>query len=422
MSTTRSEFSLNRAAPMRGPSRRGQDTMDIYQDARKGRNTGGYWLMLVSPPLHSTGINISFAIQKQGTKLGPGKARMNTRPIAGARIAVISVLCILVSALYFLVPLSGRGKDLAFSTDSAIGAVGVQVETLTLPGRIRHYVRQLEYSDKVADDFIRMVSGWKNEKRKPALRAWQQALDEANQQYAKGKMTEAQLAAVEKVVIEDLVHTISQEITGNTDAFELTSVISRKQAQCVSYSMLFYIVGNSLGLVVGGIEVDKTDLKARDPSTFAVVHDAYKDHVATLVDLSDKTAMIADAALHTASKPFQFEETYAKVGNFWELRNVNSPLVHGRIRHCILLSALHDRRGVTAGNLGQHTQAISDLTKAIALDVNNAAAYNNRGTEYEQLGQYDHAFADFTKAIALDVKEFSAYYNRGTLYWRVTGS
>jgi tetratricopeptide (TPR) repeat protein len=47
-------------------------------------------------------------------------------------------------------------------------------------------------------------------------------------------------------------------------------------------------------------------------------------------------------------------------------------------------------------------KAITEYTKTIRLDPNNAAAYYNRGIAYSRKEDYDQAIADFAEAIRLD--------------------
>ena len=65
---------------------------------------------------------------------------------------------------------------------------------------------------------------------------------------------------------------------------------------------------------------------------------------------------------------------------------------------------------------GNFVQAITDYTKAIELEPNNAAAYYNRGIVYSNSGNLEQAIQNFTKAIELDPRKIEAYINRGTAY------
>ena len=70
-------------------------------------------------------------------------------------------------------------------------------------------------------------------------------------------------------------------------------------------------------------------------------------------------------------------------------------------------------RAYDKGENGDHYGAISDYTKAIELDPNDAVAYYNRGYSKSELKDHYGAIADYTKAIELDLRYTSAYYNRG---------
>jgi tetratricopeptide (TPR) repeat protein len=65
--------------------------------------------------------------------------------------------------------------------------------------------------------------------------------------------------------------------------------------------------------------------------------------------------------------------------------------------------------------VGKHDQAISEFTKAINLDpenANNAAVYVSHGISYTKMGEYDKAIADFTKSIELKPDNDQAYLGR----------
>ena len=74
------------------------------------------------------------------------------------------------------------------------------------------------------------------------------------------------------------------------------------------------------------------------------------------------------------------------------------------------------RRGIEAGQRGQYSDSIQDLTKAIELEPDHADAYNFRGLAYDNQGKHDHAIQDYTKAIELEPDHTDAYYLRGLAY------
>ena len=70
-------------------------------------------------------------------------------------------------------------------------------------------------------------------------------------------------------------------------------------------------------------------------------------------------------------------------------------------------------RGVAKGDLGDQKGAIADYSKAIAIDPQYADAFNNRCNAKNILGDKKGAIADCSQAIAIDPQYAYAYYNRG---------
>ncbi len=79
-------------------------------------------------------------------------------------------------------------------------------------------------------------------------------------------------------------------------------------------------------------------------------------------------------------------------------------------------STVYNNRGNAYASLGNYTQAIEDLQKAIELNPRYVEAYNNRGYVYMKLGDYRQAIEDLQKAIELNPKYAEAYNNRGNAY------
>lgn len=82
----------------------------------------------------------------------------------------------------------------------------------------------------------------------------------------------------------------------------------------------------------------------------------------------------------------------------------------------IILAEGYCRRGVTYHKLKDYVSVLTDTTKAIELDPNNAEYYNNRGDAYCSLKDYASALADYTKAIELNPNKAVYYNNRGSAY------
>ena len=325
-----------------------------------------------------------FAIDK-----GIGRLDAYRKPIVVATVVAV-IIGIFV----------GCGKD-------RVKVSGAEIEALSK--QIKDLVTGLEYSDKVAEDFVNMVISWEDRRGRPILVVWKKKVAKAKESCKQGKISKGELAKVEESIVRELGQMTRKEFSYKGKCFDLADVIEHKQANCLGYSQLLYILGNSTELSVKTIGV--TQKMDATPSV----------HVACIVGLTDGKTMMVDLAFRfTVSKPFKLEEEFIKVGNYWELKDKNNPLgIHRRIQ-------ISDRNGLIAGvyynqgndyyELGQHTQAISDYTKAIELDPNYAMAYTNRGNAYRRLGQYTKAVLDYTKAIELDPKDADAYHNRGIAY------
>jgi len=303
----------------------------------------------------------------------------------------------------------------AIPNEPAKISASASTETQELSQRIKQLVKELEYSDKVAEDFVEMVMGWKDPQGEPVLVAWKQKLNEARQDYKQGKSSKDQLAKVEEIIARELSQKIRKEVRLDFSEkfFDLADVIKNKQAQCLSYSQLVYILGNFIGLSVKAINV--VELMTGKLSIMS--------HVACIVGLTDnKLTMVDLAELKQAmiSKPFELEREFKKIGDYWELKDRDNPLgVHRRIQILDtngVIANVCNNRGFAYTNLGQFNQAISEYNKAIELNPKLAEAYNNRGIAYDKLGQHTRAMSDYNKAIELNPKDAMAYNNRGTAY------
>lgn len=287
-------------------------------------------------------------------------------------------------------------------------------EIAVLSEQIKQSVTQLEYFDEVPEDFAKMVIGWKNEEGRPFLIVWKSRLVEAKQNYNQRKISKDQLAKVEETAIRELSQKIKKEISYNEKLFDLADVVKSRQAQCVSYSQVFYVLGSVAGLSVRSINVVEL-------ASGALPVEA-GEHVACVVSLADATTVIVDlVGSRFISQAFEFEKEFTEVGNYWELKNKMNPLgIHRRVQVLDrdgLIAYAYNNRGYVHEDLGQHAEAISDFNNAIRHSPKFAAAYNSRGCTYVSLGQYKEAISDFSKAIELNPTDVSAYHNRGGTYF-----
>ncbi len=297
-------------------------------------------------------------------------------------------------------------------------SVASSTEIEVLSEQIKQLVKGLEYSDKVAEDFAPMVIIWKDEQGGAALVAWKQKLNQARQDYKQGKVSKGQLAKIEENIVRQLSQRIQEEIGADVSEklFDLGDVIKHRQAQCVGFSQLFYVLGNSVGLSVKTINVAELMVPGPLPAGYG--------HMACTIGLPDSKVIMIDLYYVfpklLISTPFIIEKEFTKVGNYWELKDKENPLgIHRRIQILDkkgLIAAIYTERGTAYANQGQFTKAISDYNRAIELNPKYAEAYTNRGLAHRMLGQLTKAISDYNKAIQLNPKYAEAYSNRGVAY------
>ncbi len=293
----------------------------------------------------------------------------------------------------------------------------VSSEIGTLSEQIKHLVKGLEYSDKVAEDFAKMVISWKDEKGKSVLVSWKKILDQAKEDTERGRISEGQLAKVKENMVKLLSERITNEIKVNGQFFDLADVIKYRQTQCLGYSQLVYILGNSIGLLIKPINVPIGVIKLVTGQL------AESGHIACMVQLSDSKTMVIDIAFlpnFPMSQPFAIEKEFIKVSNYWELEDKDNPLgIYRRIQildNDGLIASIYYNRANIHCRSGKYIKAIAEYSKTIELYPKFAEVYYSRGRAYEHLGRYKNAIPDYSKAIELNPEFFQAYNSRGRIY------
>jgi Flp pilus assembly protein TadD len=287
------------------------------------------------------------------------------------------------------------------------------VESENLSQSIKQLVRELEYSDEVAEDFVTMIDSWQNKKANPLFAVQRQKLRQVREHYKQGSIKIADVVKVEKSIVSEIAWLIENKLGCSDEDFELADVIKNKQASCLGSTQLFYILGSSIGLSV--IPINVVELQSPGPLPTGTAH------VSCMVGLSDgRTIMLNPVAGGFVSEPFIMEEKFTKIGNYWQLKNKDNPLdIYRKIQLLDrdgLIAYIYSNRGNVYASAGQFNQSISDYTVAIKLNPNFAEAYNNRGVAYRNLGEPNQAVADYTKAIELNPGYAEAYNNRGIAY------
>ena len=288
-------------------------------------------------------------------------------------------------------------------------------EIAELSKKIKQLVKRLEYSEDVAQEFVNMVISWKDAREHPVLVVWEKKLNKVKEDHKLGRISIDRVAKVEESIAQELGLRIKTSIiSGPDELFSLSDVIKHRQAQCLSYSQLFYILGDSIGLAVQTIHVVKLKTDASS-----------EGHVAGITNLIDGRMMMVDLARNPTpmiSKPFVLQSEFKRIGDYWELKEKDNHIgLHKRIRIFYddvvnLLGAITAEKGSAYYKSGQSDKAVSMWTEAIELYPKHAVPYVNRGIVYRQSGQYAEAFSDFAKAIQLNPWSAKAYGNRALTY------
>ena len=276
--------------------------------------------------------------------------------------------------------------------------------------KIRELVNDLSYSSDIADELVKLVYGWKDEtsQGKPFIDLWYDVLQSMKIKYRLTQISLEELIKVEEIIIKNLSIMIKREFESDEDnkIFDLADVVKYKKAQCFSYTMLVYILGESLGFSL--LPLGVTDIVVSDALPVGAGHNA------CLFKLSDDRMMMVDLAVGPIiSEPFDLEETYSKEGEYWELKDDRNPLLLNR-RFLIadknwLLACIQ----LNWGKLADTEKSLEYYDKTIKLSPEYADAHSNKGIIYESMGRFDEAVDSYNKALEINSKDARTYYNLG---------
>jgi tetratricopeptide (TPR) repeat protein len=213
---------------------------------------------------------------------------------------------------------------------------------------------------------------------------------------------------VEQTIIRNLGIVIKQEFESSDEEnfFDLVDVVKYRRAQCLSYAMLVYILGTSLGFSVLPLGVTEIVVPGKLP--------VGAGHNACLFELANDCMMMVDLGVGPIlSEPFDLEETYSKTGRYWELKDDKNPLLLDR-RFTIedknwLLACVY----VNMGKISKPEEAIEYYDRALELSPGYADAYSNKGFACEELGRLNEAISYYNKSLEINPKDARTYYNRG---------
>jgi tetratricopeptide (TPR) repeat protein len=307
--------------------------------------------------------------------------------------------------------------------------------------RVRDLVKKFEYSDKVADDFVKFIRPWRCEELS-------RKLSEARAQAKGRKISLDQLAKVEENIIDDLANSITNDITQasrDSDSFDLEKLMSGKKTQCLGFTQLVYIIGRSMDLDCRAILALKDVSGPLPPGV---------EHVCCFVGLSNGKAVMVDLRkIGASSKPFVFTEQYMKDGKVWKLRDPKNPyqihpviqgsdengliaMVYGNRSSDYYQKGQYDKslkmceralaispsartyrdRSIAFSHLNDHEKERSDIMKAVELDPNDAIIRCQYGKCLTITGEYRQAIEEFSKSLKIDPEQAQALLGRGYIY------
>jgi len=130
-------------------------------------------------------------------------------------------------------------------------------------------------------------------------------------------------------------------------------------------------------------------------------------------------------ALGVKSEKLPFFELYLERGKAYRhIENVDQSI--SDISHCFelqkystkpkILAGAYNELGLSLFLKGLLEESTEKFSKAIELDVENAAYYNNRGKAYTAMKSTQLAFQDFNKALSLNAFDAAVLHNRGIAF------
>lgn len=297
-------------------------------------------------------------------------------------------------------------------------------------------VKEFEYSETVAKDFLEMVSGWKDPRGRNLLDSSKKRLKQVKEKYQRGDMSEKELVDVELDVIGNLVRRIKQQFSYESGASNLNTLIKNSKANCLGFTQLFFILGNAIGLSVGAVDVKDVGERPHFwfikwekggpkyiPSVTNMRPSTFAGHVVGLVYLADGKEVMVDLASNRELRgPFEFEEVYKKVGIYWEKSESDEDsLFYPRIRklsHKGLIGDIKMSRATQYLESKEYEKMILILSEASSLNPEDNLVYFNRAQTYAGLDKFTEAEADYRRALDLDPKFPLAYQELGKLHMR----
>lgn len=135
------------------------------------------------------------------------------------------------------------------------------------------------------------------------------------------------------------------------------------------------------------------------------------------IDSTRQMARVAELLLHRAvayATIQNFESAIDDLNAYLQLDSASTLAYWQRALCQSRVNEFHASQGINVSM--KQANVFNDLTLAIAHNDTNPYLYYNRGNLNAQMGNYTQAISDYSRAIALDPQLAEAYYNRGLAY------
>ncbi len=306
-------------------------------------------------------------------------------------------------------PAERKAKSSAKSAELSVSDL---VILYLLSKKIKQSVVELGYSDETANDFAQMALDWKDYRGRVVLLALAKKISNVKQDFEKQLLNKSDLARVEAEAVDEFRQAVCSNVFPISERdYSLETVVKDKSANCLGYTQVTCVLGNSIGLSTQPIFV---------PEMFEHPMPWGMSHVACLVHLADGKVIMVDFATENVSEPFLFKDHFREAGIYWELKDGRNLLGVHPVMQLLdqkgLLGCIDVCRTKKMFKAGKADEAVRLLTKAIEGCPKNPMILSGRGCAYFELGRYDEAVADHDKAIELDPKYSSAYVDRARCY------
>ncbi len=212
-----------------------------------------------------------------------------------------------------------------------------------------------------------------------------------------------------------------------SEEYTALEAIRHQQGECTEKSKILFAALKMAGLAPVFVYEDLVKEEGQDPNVQDTISKIPMGlfHMCIGLDMVgrwrffDPTFITSDAIYHhyTPLSPRQYlSMDYSNRGVSWALKDEWDKAITEHTRAIEIDpqdATAYVNRAYAWEKKGALDKAIADCTRAIEIDPNNLGAYINRGNTWEEKGLLDKSIADYTHAIEIDPKDAKSYSHRG---------